>query len=111
MKRSIFLFGPLLATLAGCAAMYTGPRSSATEQQLRACETQADQIYALRHPDATYQSDTEASGVGSPFSGAIGRSTPQLLAGQHSRSELVNQCLNGQTGTTPINVKRVKQQP
>ncbi len=111
MKRSLSLIAPLLLALGGCAAMYTGPRSSATEQQIRACETQADQIYALRHPNATYQSDTEATGVGTPFSGAIGRSTPQLLAGQHSRSELVNQCLNGQTGTAPINVKRPKPQP
>lgn len=94
------------AVLGGCATMTNGPRASATNEQLDACSSRADEIYALRNPADAMQGDNEASSVGSPFSGPVGRSQPQLLAGQHARDALVTQCLNGQTGTATINVKR-----
>lgn len=94
------------AVLGGCAAMNNGPRSTATNEQLDACSSRADEIYALRHPGDTMRADDEATAVGSPFSGAVGRSQPQLLAGQHSRDALMTECLNGQTGTATIDVKR-----
>lgn len=108
MRMSHFLLAALATAplaLAGCAS-FSGPRNSATEQQIDACETRADEIYALRNPTDTMQADNEASAIGSPFSGMTGRNQADLLAGQHSREQLVNDCLNGQTGTAPIDVKR-----
>jgi hypothetical protein len=92
--------------LGGCATTFSGPRSGATAQQLDACESRADEIYALRNPSDAMRADNEAGAIGSPFSGATGRSAPDLLAGQHSREKLVNQCLNGQTGTAPDSAPR-----
>jgi hypothetical protein len=97
-----------LAPLAfgGCATTFSGPRGGATAQQLDACESRADEIYALRNPSDAMRADNEAGSIGSPFSGATGRSVPDLLAGQHAREKLVNDCLNGQTGTAPTSVPR-----
>lgn len=101
----------VLAPLAGCAMSFAGPRNGATQEQVNACESRADEIYALRHPADTIRSDNEAAALGSPFSAGTGRSQTELLAGQHSREALVNACLNGQTGTSSTNVKRPKPQP
>ena len=112
MKRIAFLpllLMPLVAS--GCAAMMNGPRSGASAGQVSSCEARADEIYALRHPADAMQANDEASAVGSPFSGAIGRSEPQLLAGQHARDQLVTQCLNGQTGEATTTIQRPKTSP
>lgn len=112
MKRILFL--PLVLTplvVCGCAAMTNGPRSSASAGQMSACQARADEIYALRHPTDAMQANNEANSVGSPFSGAIGRSEPQLLAAQHARDQLVTQCLNGQTGEATTTVRRPKTTP
>jgi hypothetical protein len=109
MKRILIGLAPLMLSpllLGGCATTFSGPRNSATAKQIDACEARADEIYGLRNPGATMQSDAEAGSVGSPFSGATGRSQAQLLAGRHAREQLVNECLNGQTGTAPTNVPR-----
>jgi hypothetical protein len=109
MKRILFRLSPLILPpllLGGCATTFAGPRNAATSSQIEACEARADEIYALRNPAATMQSDVEAGSVSAPYSGATGRSQAQLLAGRHSREQLVNECLNGQTGTAPTNVPR-----
>lgn len=112
MKRTLlFPFVLLPVALGGCAVSFSGPRNSATSGQIAACEARADEIYGMRNPAAAMQSDVEAGSVGSPFSGATGRSQAQLLAGRHSREELVNECLNGQTGTAPTNVPRPRATP
>jgi hypothetical protein len=109
MKRILFRLAPLVLApplLGGCTTTFSGPRSSASAKQIEACEARADEIYALRYPAATMQSDVDAGSVGTPYSGATGRSQAQVLAGRHSREQLVNECLNGQTGTAPTNVPR-----
>ncbi|MDE2333996.1 MAG: hypothetical protein KGK10_05605 [Rhodospirillales bacterium] len=111
MKRFLvpLLLAPLV--LGGCTTSFGGgPRAGATREQIDACEARADEIYALRHPADTMRADNEAAALGSPFSAGTGRSETQLLAGRHAREALVNDCLNGQTGTAPTNVKRPKPQ-
>lgn len=108
MKRPIWIPAILAAPLilGGCSSFTSGPRATATNGQMDACSSRADEIYTLRHPGDAMQADTDDADSGSPFSGAVGRSQAQVLAGQYARDKLVTQCLNGQTGTATINVKR-----
>lgn len=104
MKRILLILAML--PLAACAGAFSGPRNAATAKQMDACQRRADEIYAMRNPGDRYRADAEAGGIGSPFSGPTGRSTPDLLGGRHAREQIVNDCLNGQTGTAPTTTTR-----
>lgn len=96
---------PLLALLllAGCAGSETRSHGDAVTDA--ACRQRAEQVYQMRHPDATYKQDIYTSSLrDSPFSTSGTPSLPtQGLSNQYEMQQLYDDCMRGigPVGPTP----------
>ena len=95
---------PLLAVLlAGCAGSTPPSHGEAVTDAV--CRQRAEQIYLIRHPQTTYNSDTYATSLReSPFSSSGSAILPtRTYADQNELQQLYNQCENGggNLGPTP----------
>jgi hypothetical protein len=93
----------LFLALAGCASDDANAHADAVTQA--ACRQRADEVFAMRHPDATYNADTYASSLrDSPFGTSGSPSLPTAgLSDSYEREKLLRDCLagNGPIGPTP----------
>ena len=88
-----------LFALAGCAGDDSNTHADAVTQA--ACRQRADEVFAMRHPDATYNADSYASSLrDSPFGTSGSPSLPTAgLSDSYERDKLLRDCL---AGTGPI---------
>ena len=92
-----------LAGLAACAQPIgsTANRAGATPKEMVACRQRADEVYNRRNPAEVYHSDMVAGGQrDAPFGGLGQPGQPgEGLPGQYARENLLDDCLNGLTGS------------
>ncbi len=92
-----------LAGLAGCSHPIgsTADRAGATPKEMVACRQRADEVYNRRNPAEVYHSDMVAGGQrDAPFGGLGQPGDPgDGLAGRYARETLLDDCLNGLTGS------------
>ncbi|MDA8253974.1 MAG: hypothetical protein M0Z28_33020 [Rhodospirillales bacterium] len=98
-RRPIALLALLL--LAGCNWGAPQPHADAVTEA--ACRERADQIYGMRHPEATYSQDTYTSSLRDAPLGTSG--TPSLptqgLSSAYEHDRLYNDCIRGRAGAGP----------
>lgn len=104
---------PVLATLAivgvaasGCSLGSPGPQARATQAEIGACRSRADEVYLKQNRDEIYRADTFASTTrDAPFAGAgIAGTASSGLSGQYARDQLYTDCLRN----APSNVGAVQ---
>jgi hypothetical protein len=96
--RAVVALWALAPVLAACAA--DTPSTHADRVTEQACRQRAEQIYALRNPEAPYQQDNYVSSTrDAPFatSGVTGVTT-QGLGSRYELEKMVSDCIGGTSG-------------